>query len=147
MILDYLNRMEQYKDLFPDFIPAMKFALSVKDQPVGRYDEGDYFALVQEFDTVPLEDKPFELHKKYMDVHIVLSGEEVLEYEDILFLEEESPYNEEKDGQKLKGKGQPVLIKEGMFCLVFAHDGHKPGCCASAPAKLRKIVLKVPMPS
>lgn len=146
MILDYLTRMEQYKDLFPSFIPAMKFALSVKEQPVGRYEEADYFALVQEFDTTPLSEKPFELHKKYMDVHIVLSGEEVLEYEDIDFLSPKDDYNEAKDGQKLNGNGQPVTIKEGMFCLVFAHDGHKPGCCATSPAPLRKIVLKIPMP-
>lgn len=146
MILDYVNRMSQYDKLFPKFTPAMNFALSVKDKPVGRYEEDDYFALIQEFDTVPLPDKPFELHKKYLDVHIVLEGEEVLEYEDITLLEESSPYNEEKDGQKLTGKGQPVTIKEGMFCLVFAHDGHKPGCCMDKPAKLRKIVLKVPMP-
>lgn len=146
MILDYLNRMGQYEHLFPNFIPAMNFALSVKNEPVGRYEENDYFALVQEFDTVPLSEKPFELHKKYMDVHIVLSGEEVLEYEDIAFLEEASPYNEEKDGQKLNGSGQPVVIKEGMFCLVFAHDGHKPGCCLDKGGKLRKIVLKIPMP-
>lgn len=146
MILDYINRMGQYKDLFPSFIPAMEFALSVKDQPVGRYEKDDYFALVQEFDTVPMSEKPFELHKKYLDVHITLSGEEVLEYEDITKLEETSPYNEEKDGQKLSGVGQPVVIKEGMFCLVFAHDGHKPGCCMETSAALRKIVLKVPMP-
>lgn len=146
MILDYISRMEQYDSLFPNFTPAMKFALSVQDKPVGRYEEGDYFALVQEMDTVPLDAKPFELHKKYLDVHITISGEEALEYEDISKLEEASPYNEEKDGQKLNGSGQVVVIKEGMFCLVFAHDGHKPGCCVNKPGKLRKIVLKIPMP-
>lgn len=146
MILDYVNRMKQYDKLFPNFTTAMEFALSVKDLPVGRYEEGDYFALVQEFNTAPLRDKKFELHKKYLDVHIVLSGEEVLEYEDIAFLEEETPYNPDKDSQKLNGTGQAVVIKEGMFCLVFAHDGHKPGCCFEKSANLRKIVLKIPMP-
>ncbi len=146
MILDYIDRMEQYDSLFPAFTESMKFALSVKDKPVGRYEQGDIFALVQEMDTVPLSEKPFELHRKYLDVHIVLEGEEVLEYEDIRYLTPKDEYNEEKDGQKLTGEGQAVLIKEGMFCLVFAHDGHKPACCKDTPKKLRKIVLKVPQP-
>lgn len=146
MILDYMDRMAQYDSLFPGFTESMKFALSVKDKPVGRYEQGDIFALVQEMDTVPLNEKKFELHRKYLDVHIVLEGEEVLEYEDISKLTPLDEYNPEKDGQKLDGSGQAVLIKEGMFCLVFAHDGHKPGCCQNSPKKLRKIVLKVPQP-
>lgn len=146
MILDYISRMEQYKTLYPSFMEGMEFALSLKDAPVGKYEKDDYFALVQEMETVHASEKPFELHKKYLDVHIVLEGEEVLEYEDIALLPAKDDYNPEKDVQKLGGEGQPVLIKEGMFCLVFDHDGHKPGCCNGTPAKLRKIVLKMLQP-
>ncbi len=146
MILDYLSRKSQYHNLFPLFTEAMEFALSVKDKPVGRYEQGEYFALVQEFDTTPLAEKPFELHRNFLDVHIVLEGEEVLEYEDISQLTALEEYNPDKDMQKLEGTGLPAVIKEGMFCLVFTHDGHKPGCCLDKPGKLRKIVLKIPQP-
>lgn len=144
MILDYLNRREIYNSLSPVFAEAMDFALSVKDKPVGRYEQGDYFALVQEMDTVALADKKFELHRKYLDVHIVLSGEEVIEYEDITLLTPGDEYNAEKDIQRLTGTGCPVVVKEGMFCLVFDHDGHKTGCFLEKTGKLRKIVLKIP---
>lgn len=134
-----------YDSLCPGLAKAVEFALSVKDQPVGRYEQGDSAALVQELNTVLMEDKAFELHRKYLDVHITLAGEEVIEYEDIQFLTPKDEFNPEKDIQWLNGKGQPVLVKEGMFCVVFPHDGHKTGCCVSQPGKLRKIVVKVPV--
>lgn len=146
MILDYIDRSPQYNNLFPLFQEAMEFAMSVKDKPTGRYEQGEYFALVQEMDTVPPQEKKFELHRNFLDVHIVLSGEEVLEYEDIRYLPPASDYDQVKDIQRLNGEGQAVLIKEGMFCLVFAHDGHKPACCRGESKKLRKIVLKIPQP-
>lgn len=144
MILDYMNRTQQYAGLFPQFTQAMEFAKSLENKPVGRYELGEIFAMVQEFDTIPAGEKQFELHRNYLDVHIVLSGEEVIEYEDISQLSPVEPYKEESDIQFLEGVGIPVLVKAGMFCLVFVHDGHKPGCCVEKPEKLRKIVLKIP---
>lgn len=148
MILDYMSRANQYNSLFPQFKEAMDFAMSVKDKPLGRYEQGDYFVLVQEMDSTPLSQKNFELHRNMIDVHIVLEGEEVLEYEDITKLTPTTDYDPVKDIQRLEGKGQAVHIKEGMFCLVFVHDGHKPGCCldSDSPKKLKKLVVKIPQP-
>ncbi len=148
MILDYMSRAAQYNTLFPQFQEAMAFAMSVKDKPLGRYEQGDYFVLVQEMETTPMSQKKFELHRNMLDIHIVLEGEEVLEYEDITKLTPTTDYDSVKDIQRLDGKGQPVFIKEGMFCLVFTHDGHKPACCldSDSPKKLKKLVVKIPQP-
>ena len=47
--------------------------------PLGRVDiDGDaVFANVQEYDTVPAEEKQLEAHRRYYDVQFVVSGEEV----------------------------------------------------------------------
>lgn len=145
MILDYLENKEHYDKMNPQFSKAMAFALSLQEKPVGRYEEGDYFVLIQEMETVPLDTKRYELHKKYLDVHITLAGEETIEYEDIRFLSPLEEYNPEKDIQYMKGTGCPVVVKEGMFCLVLPHDGHKTGCCSKTPDKLRKMVVKIPV--
>ncbi len=146
MILDYLTRLDTYKNTLPNLVEAVRFGMEHKDSEVGRYEMGDTgcFVLVQELETKPASEKLIELHKNYLDVHIVLSGEEVLEYEDIAKLTAADEYNALKDIQFLNGDGQAVLIKPEMFCVVFPHDGHKPGCCKDAPSKLRKLVVKVP---
>ncbi len=145
MILDYLENKAHYDAINPQFSKAMAFAMTVKDKEIGKYEEGNYFVLVQEMDTVPLDSKRYELHHKYLDVHITLSGEETIEYEDTRFLSPLEDYNPEKDIQYLSGSGCPVVVKEGMFCLVLPHDGHKTGCCSKSPAKLRKLVVKIPV--
>ena len=145
MILDYLTRVERYKGVSERLVAAIRFAESLSTCAVGRYEMGECFAMVQEFETKLPCDNTFELHRKYLDVHIVLEGVEVLEYEDISKLTATQSFNEDNDKQKLAGTGQPVIIRPGMFCLVFPHDGHKPGCCLDTPDTLRKIVLKVPV--
>ena len=145
MILDYMTRIEQYNGVCPHFVEALRFAASLGNCELGRYEQDDYFAMVQQLETRFATGNDFEMHHKYADVHIVLEGEEVLEYEDIANLNPIGEFNETRDIQMLEGTGQTVVIRAGMFCATFPHDGHKPGCCVEAPATLKKIVLKVPV--
>ena len=50
------------------------------DIECGRHDiDGDnVFANVMEFETVPASEKPFEAHRRYADIHFVISGVERL---------------------------------------------------------------------
>ncbi|WP_409969283.1 YhcH/YjgK/YiaL family protein [Bengtsoniella intestinalis] len=145
MILDYMTRVDAYASVLPHFAQAMAFAKTLVDAPVGRYEEDDYFVLVQEFETKMPADKDYELHRKYADVHVVLEGQESLGYDDIAVMTPKEDFNETKDMQMLDGVGQYVTINPGMFCVVLPHDGHKPGCCVEAPGKLRKFVVKIPV--
>ena len=144
MILDYIKRVEQYDGVWPNLVEAIRFAEGLGNPELGRYEIGDSFALVQEIQTVHATEKDFELHRKYVDVHIILEGEELLEYEDIDNLSPIGTFNDTRDIQMASGKGQSVIIRPGMFCLVFPHDGHKPGCCVTNPSVMKKIVLKIP---
>lgn len=143
MILDYLHRAEQYDGVWPNLMAGINFARSLLDAPLGNYDFQGGFVMIQEFDTVPLEEKLFEVHREYIDIHIVLEGEEILEYEDMANLSPSVPFFTTGDIGMMAGSGQTVRIKKGMFCLVFPHDGHKPGCCEKTPAKLKKMVVKI----
>ena len=144
MILDYLTSAHIYKDVCPNLVEAINYAMSIADKEVGRYDFGDSFVLIQEFETKDKAEKDYELHKRLLDVHIVLEGEEAIGYDDISKLTPKTEFNEEKDIQMLDGVGQYVTLKPGMFCVVFPHDGHKPGCAVTTPQKIRKFVIKVP---
>ncbi len=145
MILDYVSRAEHYAGILPNFVEVMNYAKTLVDAPVGRYDCGDSFVLVQEFETKPAAAKDYELHRKYADVHVVLQGQESLGYDDIENLPPKEAFNPDKDMQMLDGVGQYVTINPGMFCLVLPHDGHKPGCCVETPSFLRKFVIKIPV--
>ena len=102
MIIDSIDRWESYKGILPDYEEAVRFALTLKDKPAGRYEyEGDreipIFAMIQEGELLPFEDGKPEAHRRYADMQIMLEGGETVGYTDIAGLEEDAPFNTEKD--------------------------------------------------
>ena len=145
MIIDYLHRFKQYTRNIPELYEAVKFAEKVQkdDLPAGRYPLGDNYALVQEGTTCPFSDGKFEVHKKYLDVQILIKGCEYMEYADLTDLVPDIIYNEQKDVEFLNGKGHPLLIKPGMFYVVYPGDGHKPCCHDTTPFNYKKVIVKI----
>ncbi|MDD3413438.1 MAG: YhcH/YjgK/YiaL family protein [Lachnospiraceae bacterium] len=144
MIIDYVEHYEKYTDIVSDFREGFQFALSLKDKASGRYElNEDVFALVQEGVTEELEDGEFESHKNYIDVQIIVEGEELMEWQELSLLTESIPYNETKDASFSKGNGSIIHVKENMFYLVFPHDAHKPCRHKEIPFIYKKIVLKL----
>lgn len=145
MILDYLENYRVYQRSIPELADVIRFVKRVKDQnlPVGRYPVGDGFAMVQEGMTRRFEDADFETHEKYLDVQILLDGNEMCEYTDKRDLQVKAPYNRENDITWYDGKGQRFLIRPDMFYLVYPWDGHKPCCHEETPFHYRKIVAKI----
>ena len=147
MILDSMNNIARYYGLLPGLEEGVEFALTLKGKPTGRYDlgHGGIYCLVQEGDTSPYEEGHFEYHRKYVDVQILTDGAEVVGWQDTAALTEVyAEYDGTKDIAFLDGEGIPVLVKEGMFYLVFPEDSHMP--CRHIQNKLHynKLVLKVP---
>lgn len=145
MIIDYMNQCKQYTRNVPELYEAIKFAEKVHRQnlPTGRYSVGDHFALVQEGTTQPFSEGKFEVHQKYLDIQFVIDGTEYMEYAPLTELTSDVPYDEQKDVEFLSGKGTTLLIKPGMFYIVYPEDGHKPCVHADFPRKYKKVVVKV----
>ena len=145
MIIDRICNYRAYIDVVPLLEEGIEFALSLADQPEGRYSCGPVWAMVQEGKTLPMKEGNYEAHRKYIDVQIVLKGEETVGWETISALRESIPYSEDEDIAFYEGEGIPVRITEGMFYLVQPHDAHKPCRHMDQPGSYRKIVLKIPV--
>lgn len=143
MVFDYVKNIECYNGILPNFAEGVAFALSLQDKPVGRYEQGEIFAMVQEGETTSIDEGLFESHRKYVDVQFVIGGKELVEWQEIAALTEEIPYDETKDAGFWKGSGDVLEIKEGMFYVAFPQDGHKPCKHAVSANAYRKIVLKL----
>lgn len=143
MIIDYLEHSSLYENLIPNFSEGLAFAMSLWDKPVGRYEKGEMFAMVQQGLTKPIEYVDFEGHKKYVDIQILVDGEEMVEWDSTKNLEISAPYNDENDILFFKGNGQRFQIQKNMFYFLFPHDAHKPCCYVDRQTSYRKIVLKL----
>lgn len=133
MILDTLKNKEQYASLHPRFKAVFDYidTHDLASMELGRHDiDGDnIFVMVQEIDLRPREQARLELHRKYIDIQLVLRGKEEVfgwsEKKDCLTAETE--FDEAKDIQLFIDKPQCFYtVREGQFSILYPEDGHAP---------------------
>lgn len=149
MIYDALSNFRNYvKDhrLFPVVLDYLNgHDLSKLDIGKATVASGIY-AVVSEYRTGTIDNKFIECHKKYVDIHIVISGVErigVCNKNECKSIEE---YNEEKDLEKLVGKVELLTVREGQFAVFYPNDAHVPGLSdGKNQCIVKKAVCKVPV--
>lgn len=88
------------------------------------------------------EEQPLELHRDYIDIHILLEGKETIGWKPIEDLEKETKAYE-KDGDCALYSDYPtcfVDMNPGEFVIVFPEDPHAP---AIGKGNIRKLIAKV----
>ncbi len=116
--------------------------------PAGRVDiDGDrLFALIQDYETVPKADKRPESHARYIDIQYVASGREIVGYAP---LAGNNPVSEDllesRDIQFFATVADEtdLVLGTGAYAIFHPTDIHRPGCAMGAPAKVRKVVVKI----
>jgi YhcH/YjgK/YiaL family protein len=107
---------------------------------------GGAFALEQAYLSKPRAEIFIESHRKYIDVQVVVAGEEIQEVVDIAHLALDGTYNAERDLIKyLDYRDTSALsARDGLVAIYFPVDGHL-SRAAGAPVLVRKTVVKVPV--
>jgi len=146
MIIDQLKNANLYsKD--KALAKALEYLTQTdfKTLAVGRYelDGTKRFALVQEPLTRTLEGALFEAHRKYIDVQYIVDGIEQMGYAPINTLQGATPYDESKEAEMLRGAGDTLTVRPGMFVVFFPEDAHMPCLAVGQPAKVKRVVVKV----
>jgi YhcH/YjgK/YiaL family protein len=149
MILDTLDHAARYEVLNSRFAKAFAFLRTVDGtQALGRHDlDGDHcFALVQTYETKPLEKAKFEAHRKFIDVQFIFSGRETILWAPLAAMKEETmAYTEEKEAAlwKLVPDVTPLHLSAGHFAILYPEDAHAPCVEWDAPSEVFKVVVKV----
>ncbi|MBQ4646757.1 MAG: YhcH/YjgK/YiaL family protein [Candidatus Gastranaerophilales bacterium] len=149
MIYDRLSNCEQYFVLGDKFKKAFDFLKNtdLKSIEDGSYeiDGNEIYANVQTLKTKPVEEKKWEVHRKYIDIQYVISGSEKMGYgilED--FNEITEKYNDEKDVEFLNGeKFNFVDVQQGDFVVFFKNDVHAPMLAYCEPMNIKKVIVKI----
>ena len=147
MILDALKNKEQYVSLHPRFKTVFDFidTHDLATMECGRHDiDGDnIFVMVQELDLRPNEEARLELHRKYIDIQLLLRGDEEVfgwsEKKDCLTAV--ADFDAEKDIQLFTDVPQCFYtVREGQFSILFPEDGHAP---MLGKGKVKKCIFKI----
>jgi len=122
--------------------------LTPKTLPVGKYVlQGDaIFFNVMEGETRHINAQQPEFHRQYIDIHLVLAGEEIIGVGPKgLPMDPVLPFDEEKDlgfCQQIASESL-IHLQPGELAVIFPQELHRPMCTLGVPSPLRKIVVKV----
>jgi len=107
---------------------------------------GGAFALEQTYFSKPRAEVFLESHRKYIDVQVVVTGEEVQEVVDISRLSLDVAYDAGRDLIKYRDYADTSALsaRDGLVAIYFPIDGHQ-SRAAGEPVLVRKTVVKVPV--
>lgn len=149
MICDNINNNKDYSSINKNFVKAFEFLKSydLKNLEIGKYDicGEKIFAIVQEYITQSEEEKKWESHEEYIDIQVIIDGQEIMGFEPVNNLEIEEDLRPENDLILYKETLNYSNIKftSGDYAVFFPEDGHKPGCKLGQCSKVKKVVVKV----
>ncbi|HDL5762835.1 TPA: YhcH/YjgK/YiaL family protein, partial [Mannheimia haemolytica] len=103
---------------------------------------------VMSFETTPAEGKKAELHRKFIDIQLLIDGEEMIEYG--LSQPDLSKYDEYRDEDDYQLTAEiddknNLILKPNMFAIFLPYEPHKPGNSVNGNKTLKKLVVKVPV--
>lgn len=135
--------------LHPVLAEALMLALTARPQEKapGRYElrGDDIFMNIMTFATQPADSKKAELHLQYVDIQLLLAGEEhiLFGHTDSARQCEEMHVDEDYQLCRAIENEQGVTLKPGMFAVFMPGEPHKPGCIVGEPGEIKKGVVKV----
>jgi YhcH/YjgK/YiaL family protein len=108
---------------------------------------GGAFALEQVYLPKARAEGFFESHRKFIDVQVVVAGEELMEVAEITRLMVATDYNPERDLLKYADVADASVLRmqAGEVAVFFPEDGHMPSLQWRGPGLVRKTVVKVPV--
>ncbi|PJG84675.1 N-acetylneuraminate anomerase [Conservatibacter flavescens] len=154
MFFGDLNRQD-YKRGLPQVIVDICEQLNtmnLDDLTVGRHDlTADIYMNVQTLTTEAAEKRKSEFHRKYIDVQVLISGKESLDYS-LAFPDDKdyTPYNSDDDYQltlthDLAHKNTLTLSPK-QFVVFLPYEVHKPCCNVEGETyEIKKLVVKIPI--
>jgi len=140
-----LARQYQLNKVYWDKALAYLKEHDLKALPNGRFpiDGENVFVFISENPTKDLDSTQWESHKNYVDLHYVVSGEEMIGDCPVTKLTVTKPYDPSKDIANYAGEGKIYPAKPGTFFIFFPSDGHRPAITPGGNKPDKKIVIKI----
>ena len=134
MIITNINSSDliDYKNVHPKFGEAFEIIKKLVNEnaPDGEYeiDGKNAYAFISSYETKTEEEVNFEAHKKYIDIQCVISGTEVIGFENA---DEVKLIEDYKDGNdicfyELNSDYDKVILNRGEFAVIMPQELHAP---------------------
>lgn len=145
MIIDVLVQADKYISLHKDFKLVFDFLknndLSTMECGIHKLRGDEVFFNLQEYETKPTQ--KLEAHKKYIDIQVVVTGEEYMGYTNINNTTVTEEYDTERDVMFLNGEVDKVKADNKTFIVFYPEDAHMPALSINSPKQVKKAIFKI----
>lgn len=147
MILSKLSDSHLIEALHPSFKSVFDYLKQndLSKVPTGRItlDADNIFINIDDAELRTQSEQVLEIHRQYIDIHIPLSGEEIVGWTplDDLKVPSNEPFDVKRDFALYTQKASTYFtVKPGQFYIMFPEDAHAP---IIGKGTLRKLIAKV----
>ncbi|MCH1959966.1 MULTISPECIES: YhcH/YjgK/YiaL family protein [Romboutsia] len=147
MIFGNIEHIKNYPNLSKDLLRCFEYANEndLKSYEKGTYtiDGKDIFVNIVEYETYEKEERFWEAHKKYIDIHLMIDGCERI---DLNFIEQltQKDYEEESDFLPLEGENNGyVELRKGNFLICYPEDAHMTAIKVNEKEYVKKAIFKI----
>lgn len=147
MILSKLSDSHLIEALHPSFKYVFDYLKQndLSKVPTGRItlDADNIFINIDDAELRTQSEQVLEIHRQYIDIHIPLSGEEIVGWNplDDLKVPSNEPFDVKRDFALYAQKASTYFtVKPGQFYIMFPEDAHAP---IIGNGTLRKLIAKV----
>lgn len=148
MVFGNIDNLKEYSFLEDKVKKCFEYA---KEHDLLQYEKGSYeidgdelFVNIVSYTTTTPEERFWEAHKKYLDVHLMLEGTEQI---DLNFIQnmQLKEFVEKDDFLPMDGdKNSSVVLNKGDFLVCYPSDGHRTAVKAKdEPETIKKAIFKV----
>ena len=147
MIYTEIANIKHYRGLGEYLDKAVDYLAShpLDGIQAGHYDSDGKMVYMNWFDyeTIPEEEGFFEAHKKYADIHMTVTGDEIVGVSDMARVSVKT-FDEEKDLLEVEGPVEHYIrLTPGKALITLPEDAHKVKLAAGSPSAVKKAVIKV----
>ncbi|CAH8187831.1 YhcH/YjgK/YiaL family protein [Vibrio aestuarianus] len=149
MLFGTISKLNQVSYIQPQIQHWIEESLAIaKENHTGKYtlSHPEVFVILMEMKTEQTSVRKAEIHKKYIDVQLMLDGVESLGYTYDLAPELEALDELENDVALFEqaSNEQFVTINNGDFVIFYPNEVHRPLCSVGEDKLVRKAVIKIP---
>ena len=144
MIFDKISNIDKY-DFSEDvisFVKNLDSGISIGRHQINKTD----YANVETYSTKYHENCYFEAHKKFIDIQILLSGYERIDFTS-KNLQVREDYNADRDivfFENPEYSTNTVCLENGYFAMFVPGEAHKPQMnLHKLPSEVKKVVVKI----
>lgn len=147
MIFGNIQNLGEYPFLEEQIKECFNYA---KEHDLMSYEKGSHeidgdrlFVNVVEYTTTTAEERFWEAHRQYLDLHLMLRGTEQI---DLNFIQnmDVKDFVEKDDFLPMDGeKNSSVILRDGDFLICYPSDGHRTAVAVDGPETIKKAIFKI----